>query len=138
MIHDRVPEEDRPRPVLIEHDDGSPIAVKQFVISAHACLSQHKDKITNDQKFLVRIPVLPIAVQEPEDRDSSFGPGKHDLFFKPTHGTSFPDGSLSVGVEVFLEGEMGKSAEAFCGAQREFTAMMASRRARLIELQGSE
>jgi hypothetical protein len=60
----------------------------------------------------------------------SFDPDKHDLFFKLSHGTSFPDGSMSVGVEVFIEGEMGKSAEAFWGAQREFAAGMASRRAR--------
>jgi len=124
--------------LLIEHHNGSPITVKQFVIAAHECLSQHKDKITNDRKVLLRIPLLPIAVPEPEDRDSSFDPWKHDLFFKLAHGASFPDGSMSVGVEVFMEGEMGKSTEAFCGAQREFAAVMASRRARLMELQGSE
>lgn len=134
MIHDRVAMEDQPRPVLIEHADGSPITVKQFVIAAHECLSQHKDKIINNRKFLVWIPQLPIAGPEPEDRDLGFDPDKHDLFFKLAQGTSFPDGSMSVGVEVFLEGEMGQSAEAFCGAQREFAAVMASRRAQLMEL----
>ncbi|KAH3916157.1 hypothetical protein HBH56_069520 [Parastagonospora nodorum] len=133
MIHERVPKEDQPRPVLIEHADGSPITVKQFMIAAHECLSQHKDKIINNRKFLLRVPLLPITVPEPENRDLSFDPDKHDLFFKVAQGTSFPDGSMLVGVEVFLEGELGKSAEAFCAAQREFAAGMASRRARSME-----
>jgi hypothetical protein len=133
MIHKRVPKEDQPRPVLIEHADGSPITVKQFVIAAHEYLSQHKDKIINNRKFLLQIPLLPITVPEPEDRDLSFDPDKHDLSFKLAQGTSFPDGSMSVSVEVFLEDEMGKSAEAFCAVQREFAAGMASCRARLME-----
>ncbi|EAT89010.1 hypothetical protein SNOG_03805 [Parastagonospora nodorum SN15] len=93
MIHERVPKEDQPRPVLIEHADGSPITVKQFMIAAHECLSQHKDKIINNRKFLLRVPLLPITVPEPENRDLSFDPDKHDLFFKVAQGTSFPDGT---------------------------------------------
>jgi translation initiation factor IF-3 len=82
---------------------------------------------------MVRILLLLIAVPEPEVIDLSFDLDKHDLLFKLGHTTSFPDRGMIVGIEVYLEGEMGKSAEIFFGAQREFAARMASHEARLRE-----
>lgn len=69
MHHDRVPKELQPRPVYIEHADGSLVTVKEFVITAHECLSQHKDAVIKNRNFLRKTPLLPIEVPEPEGTD---------------------------------------------------------------------
>jgi hypothetical protein len=135
MFYDRVPAEQQPRPVVIEHADGTSISIKEFVIAVHAFMSQHKDMVIDNRKFLVRAPLLPIEVPEPESADLNFDPSKHDLLFRRASGTSFETGML-VSIEVFLEGEMGKTTEIFWKDQRDVAIELATRRARLEEGQG--
>lgn len=116
--------------MYIEHADGSLITVKQFVITAHECLSQHKDAVIKNRNFLRKIPLLPIEVLEPEGTDEDVEVGKYDLLYRLASGTSFGNGSMGVGIDVWLEGELGKLVEVFWEEQRKFAHGLAAQRAR--------
>ena len=124
------PENYQYEPHIIENADGSPVTIKDFVIQVHNYLCQHKDILIEYRKMVGfhGRPPPPGAVVDSSFPVSYYTTGTHDLLFKRAFSSASSD-PLMVSVSTFLEGEMGKSADAFWKSQRATAAAMASRRA---------
>lgn len=126
------PEDYQYDPQIIKNADGSPITIKDFVTQAHNHLSQNKEILFNSHKmvgFNSRPPPSGAFV-DPSSPVLYYTAGKHDLFFKHASSSASSDHFI-VNVSTFLEGEMGKSAEAFWKSQRATATEIASRRANI-------
>jgi hypothetical protein len=114
--------------LVIENEDGSPITIKDFVTQAHHHLSQHKDVLVHYRKN--------VGFSTPPPPGETVGPGfavydpmkKHDLFFKHASSNVNPE-DCRVFVSTAMEGERGKSTEAFWRSQRATATSIASYRA---------
>ncbi|KAH4230280.1 hypothetical protein HBI06_087200 [Parastagonospora nodorum] len=116
-------------PVVIENTDGRPITFTDFVTEAHKYLSQHKDALVLCRKNAgFSNPPPPGEFVGPSPLCAFYTPIEHNLFFKSAFGVECPQGFI-VDIGTFMEGERGRSAEAFWKSQREMAAYATLRRA---------
>ncbi|KAH3998549.1 hypothetical protein HBI56_205020 [Parastagonospora nodorum] len=116
--------------LVIKNEDRSPITIKDFVTQAHHYLSQHKDVLVHYRKN--------VGFSTPPPPGEAVGPGfavydpmkKHDLFFKHASSNAYSE-DCRVSISTAMEGEGGKSAEAFWRSQRATATSIASYRASL-------
>jgi hypothetical protein len=97
--------------LLIQSTDGSPLTIKDFVVRVHAHISEHKRLIVNYKQATGRRNSI---VPDTAEKLSTTEPG---LFISSVT-THFPEGKLLIGVNCFLEGEYGTTAEEFWKRQQ--------------------
>jgi hypothetical protein len=97
--------------LLIQSTDGSPLTIKDFVVRVHAHIREHKRLIVNYKQATGRRNSI---VPDTAEKLSTTEPG---LFISSVT-THFPEGKLLIGVNCFLEGEYGTTAEEFWKRQQ--------------------
>lgn len=98
-------------PLIIQSTDSSPLTIKDFVVRVHAYLREHKRLIVNYKQATGRRNSI---VPDTADKLSTAEPG----LFVSSVTTHFPEGKLLIGVNCFLEGEYGTTAEEFWERQQ--------------------
>lgn len=125
--------------LTIEIADGSPITYKDFVIKTHEYFSQHMDDLYKFKKETrIGEAVQPDVLAEvtPEGFDLARlaidVPRSRDLFFDYVYSSGGRPAQIYI--QTFMEGFLGKSAEAFFQARRRRAAETFAHGVKLVRL----